>query len=163
MNHQKGKRERSPWTLPETKGVILTTTASRLATALTLSGKVHVFQLYTQTTHKKDTNVSAKNIFCKTTIKLGLSLSQIKKKSKKNREGVQEIQGKMETQSRGEGIHEISGGKKYSVQMGIGGPRSREWHLLEGKQPCRALCTKKKWQSLYRKTKALIFLSARKK
>jgi len=44
----------------------------------------------------KDTAVSAKNIFCKTTMKMRIYFSQMKKKSKKNRKGVQEIQGKME-------------------------------------------------------------------
>lgn len=62
----------------------------------------NIFQLHTQTTYIKDTDVSEKNIFCKTTVKLRIYLSQMKKKSKKNRKEVQEIQGKMETKPRGE-------------------------------------------------------------
>lgn len=50
----------------------------------------------------KDTNVSAENGFCKTAIKLRIYFSEMKKKSKENRKGVQEIQGRMETKPRDE-------------------------------------------------------------
>ena len=93
--------KRKSWELKEKEGIIFNGTVIRFTSVLAFWGKMCLNYALRQHPYK-DTNISAKNSFSKTAIKLRIHFSQMKKKSKENREGVQEIQGKMETKPRDE-------------------------------------------------------------